>query len=125
MTSDLASEAKAIVALAFRNGPIEKLHGGKICPACDGASGVSRISDDEMKVIMKNAVNLVYKLLRLKADDPGAYARQIAYGARCALAWDEPNECLNRIPKQRPTGSALLEAPNQHWRRHWEPDPSS
>ena len=27
----LASEAKALVALAFRNGPIENLHDGKSC----------------------------------------------------------------------------------------------
>ena len=28
---DLAEEAKALVALAFRNGPIEDLHAGKPC----------------------------------------------------------------------------------------------
>ena len=43
-----------------------------------------------MKVIMKNAVNHVYKLLRLKADDPDSYERQIAYGERCAANWDQP-----------------------------------
>jgi hypothetical protein len=32
----LAREAKAIVALAFRNGPIEDVHAGKICPTCEG-----------------------------------------------------------------------------------------
>jgi hypothetical protein len=62
---DLVRDAKGIVALAFRNGPIEDLHAGKPCPACEGRTGYSRISDAEMKVIMKNAVNHVYKLLRL------------------------------------------------------------
>ena len=57
---DLVREAKAIVALAFRNGPIEDLHAGKPCTACEGKAGYSRISDAEMKVIMKNAVNHVY-----------------------------------------------------------------
>jgi hypothetical protein len=54
---ELAREAKAIVALAFRNGPIEDVHAGQPCAACTGKPGVSRISDDEMKLIMKNAVN--------------------------------------------------------------------
>jgi hypothetical protein len=32
----VAREAKAIVALAFRNGPIEDVHAGKACPTCFG-----------------------------------------------------------------------------------------
>lgn len=87
---DLIREAKAIVALAFRNGPIEDLHFGKLCPACQGEDGYSRISDAQMKLIMKNAVNHVYKLLRLKADDPDSYERQIAYGERSTAMWDDP-----------------------------------
>jgi hypothetical protein len=95
MTNDsdlraLAREAKAIVALAFRNGPIEDIHAGKPCPACRHKSGVSRISDAEMKIIMKNAVNKVYGLLRLKGTDPDGYGRAIAYGESCAGQWDEP-----------------------------------
>ena len=50
---DLAMEAKAIVALAFRNGPIEDLHAGKPCAVCSGKPEVSHISDHEMKVLMK------------------------------------------------------------------------
>ncbi len=87
---ELAREAKAIVALAFRNGPIEDIHAGHPCPACTGKFGVSRISDEEMKLIMKNAVNRVHRLLRLKATDSEAFAREIAYGVRCAGGWDEP-----------------------------------
>ncbi len=86
----LAMEATAIVALAFRNGPIEDLHAGTACPACHGRHGVSRISDAEMKHIMKSAVNRVYALLSLKVEDPNAYAREISYGTRCAGAWDPP-----------------------------------
>jgi hypothetical protein len=88
--SDLMREAKAIVVLAFRNGPIEDMHAGKTCPTCNGKTGYSRISDDEMKLIMKNAVNRLYRLLRLKVDDPDTYAQQIAYGERCTLSWDDP-----------------------------------
>jgi hypothetical protein len=87
---DLIREAKAIVALPFRNGPIEDLHAGKPCPACEGKAGYSRISDAEMKVIMKNAVNHVYKLLRLKVEDPDLYAREIAFGERHTAKWDDP-----------------------------------
>ena len=87
---DLVREAKAIVALAFRNGPIEDLHAGKPCPACEGKAGYSRISDAEMKVIMKNAVNHVYKLLMLKIEDSDLYAREIALGERYTAKWDEP-----------------------------------
>ena len=87
---DLVREAKAIVALAFRNGPIEDLHAGRPCPSCEGKAGYSRISDPEMKVIMKNAVNHVYKLLRLKVEDPDLYAREIAFGERHTAKWDDP-----------------------------------
>lgn len=88
----IAKEAKAIVALAFRNGPIEQVHAGKICPTCSGGSQYSRITDDEMKAIMKSAVDRMYALLRLKSHDPDGYARQIAFGARYVMKWDEPAE---------------------------------
>jgi len=42
---DLAVEAKALVALAFRNGPIEDLHAGKPCKVCSGNQEISHISD--------------------------------------------------------------------------------
>jgi hypothetical protein len=64
LDKELAKEAKAIVALAFRNGPIENIHSGKICPNCNGEIGYSRISDEWMKIIiMKNAVDHPYKLV--------------------------------------------------------------
>jgi hypothetical protein len=86
----LVREAKAIVALAFRNGPIEDLHAGQPCAACQGKPGYSRISNAEMKLIMKHAVNRVYALLRLKAEDTDRYAREIAFGERYTAKWDEP-----------------------------------
>jgi hypothetical protein len=88
----LAREAKALVALAFRNGPIESVHAGKRCPTCNGAPEYSGITDDEMKAIMKSAVNRLYALLRLKNSDPDGYAEQIAFGARYTGQWDEPEE---------------------------------
>ena len=55
----IVREAKAIVALAFRNGPIEQVHAGQPCPMCSGRPGFSRITDDEMNAIMQNAVDHV------------------------------------------------------------------
>ena len=63
LNPDLAVEAKALVALAFRNGPIEDLHAGKPCAACCGSREISHISDEEMKAIMKSAVDTLYRLL--------------------------------------------------------------
>jgi hypothetical protein len=86
----LALEARMIVALAFRNGPIEDLHAGKTCPTCSADGAYSRISDEEMKGIMKAAVNTVYSLLRKKENDSEAYAKSLALGARYTQHWDDP-----------------------------------
>ena len=86
----LALEAKVIVALAFRNGPIEDLHAGRICPTCSADSNYSRISDDEMKKIMKQAVNKVYSLLWQRENDSEAYARLLILGKRYSYSWDDP-----------------------------------
>jgi hypothetical protein len=75
---DLVMEAKALVALAFRNGPIEDLHAGTPCPACIGRAEVSRISDDEMKAIMKSAVDALYRLLWKRDYDPRDYQESLA-----------------------------------------------
>jgi hypothetical protein len=90
--AELAREVKAIVALAFRNGPIESVHAGKLCPTCSATPGYSRVTDDEMKAIMKSAVNRMYALLRLKHSDPDGYAKQIAFGARYVAQWDDPDD---------------------------------
>jgi hypothetical protein len=92
LNPELAREAKAIVALAFRNGPIEAVHAGKLCPTCNAVPGYSHITDDEMKAIMKSAVDRMYALLRLKSSDSAGYARQIDFGARHVTQWDEPAE---------------------------------
>lgn len=86
----VAREAKAIVALAFRNGPIENIHAGRPCPTCSGRAGYSRITDAEMKGIMRNAVNRLYALLLLKSSDPEEYESKIRFGERYTANWDEP-----------------------------------
>jgi hypothetical protein len=77
---DLAVEAKALVALAFRNGPIEDLHAGRPCSVCSGNPEVSHISDEEMKAIMKSAVNSLYRLLWLRDWDAAAYNEKLSLG---------------------------------------------
>jgi hypothetical protein len=91
----LAREAKAIVALAFRNGPIEDIHAGRLCPTCAGQAGYSRITDTEMKLIMTNAVDHVYALLLLKIESPEEYESRIRLGERYTAKWDEP-----RVPRR-------------------------
>jgi len=86
----LAVEAKALVALAFRNGPIEDLHAGRPCPACSGKPEISHISDDEMKDLMKSAVNTLYQLLWLREHEPSSYQEKLALGRRYTMRWDDP-----------------------------------
>ena len=87
---ELAMEAKSIVALAFRNGPIEDVHAGKECPLCAAKPEYSHITQDEMRNIMKAAVDTVYNLLWLKQNDPEKYAEKLEYGDRCTKLWDDP-----------------------------------
>ena len=77
-----ALEAKALVLLAFRNGPIENVHAGKACPTCDGHPEFRHITDPEMKEIMKAAVNMMATLLTIRETDPQLYATQVVN------AWD-------------------------------------
>jgi hypothetical protein len=86
----LALEAKAMVALAFRNGPIEALHAGTPCTVCSGNPAVSHISDEEMKAMMKSTVNTLYRLLWQRKNDPAAYLENLAFGQRNTIHWDDP-----------------------------------
>jgi len=84
----LRDEANAIVALAFRNGPIEDLHAGKSSELLSNLE-LSRITDDEMKTIMLNACEQVAKLLELKETDPEQYYRQmLSYNRMYCGRWE-------------------------------------
>ena len=101
----LAKEAKAIVALAFRNGPIEDVHAGKVCPTCQNQAGFSHITDPEMKLIMKAAVDRVYELLCLKSENPAEYEARIKFGERYTYRWDEPSPVSHSMrTHERTTG---------------------
>ncbi len=90
----LAREAKGLVALAFRNGPIEDVHAGTECPTCAGKPEYSRLTEAEMKNIMKNAVDTLYKLLWMKKNDPEKYAASIELGSRYTRSWDDPKAII-------------------------------
>jgi sugar (pentulose or hexulose) kinase len=90
LDAQLAAEAKGIVALAFRNGPIEDVHAGKECPNCAGSVEYSHITQAEMRNIMKRAVDTVYKLLWLKQNDPEKYEATIESGNHYTRLWDKP-----------------------------------
>lgn len=84
----LRDEANAIVAWAFRNGPIEDLHAGKHSDLLDDKS-LSRISDDEMKALMLDACQKVEEILRLKESNPEEYAVQVrSFSFRFCRQWD-------------------------------------
>ena len=53
-------------------------------------TGYSRITDAEMKLIMKNAVDRVFALLWLKSSKPEQYEKEIKFGERYATKWDDP-----------------------------------
>jgi hypothetical protein len=91
----LQGEAKALVALAFRNGPIEEIHAGRPCPTRTGNGGFSRITDEEIKVIAKKAVDQLYALLVLNFEKPAEYERKIQFGERYTTKWEEPTSRLN------------------------------
>ena len=90
LDSDLAVEVKALVGLAFRNGPIEELHAGRPCVACSGNSEISHITDEQMKAIMKSAVDRLYRLLWQRGCDPVSYNENLALGRRYTRHWDDP-----------------------------------
>ena len=86
----VAREAKALVALAFRNGPIEHVHTGKACPTCFGRPEYSHITQEEMRSIMKAAVDRMYTYLIMKESDKAAYDALLSFGEKYTKAWDEP-----------------------------------
>jgi hypothetical protein len=78
-----ALEAKAFVLMAFRDGPIENIHAGATsCSTC-GAND-SRISDPEMREIMKFAVDRVATLTMLRENNVDQYEKLVVRALDCA-----------------------------------------
>jgi hypothetical protein len=81
-------EANALVACAFRNGELEKLHAGKHSPLLEDET-LSRITDAEMKALMVEACEKLEELLRLKAENPARYREQVqSYNLLYCRKWD-------------------------------------
>jgi hypothetical protein len=73
-TFTMRDEANALVAYAFRNGPLENLHAGQYSELLENPE-VSRITDAEMKSLMLDACQKLAQMLQLKATDPEAHSR--------------------------------------------------
>lgn len=84
----LASEAKALVVLAFRNGPIDDLHTGLPCPTCAEDTRYSQISDSETKTSKKSAVNRVYTLPLRKSTNLAEFKALMRFGSLYSRQWD-------------------------------------
>jgi hypothetical protein len=99
-----AALAKAITALCVRNTYLEDLHSGTTPSSKTGNysdvkivtpygeipwNKLSRISDAEMKRLMKEIVNCIYSFLR-RQDDPAYLEAFLQLGGRYAARWDEP-----------------------------------
>ena len=85
---NIRDEANALVAWAFRNGPLEDLHAGKCSPLLDDP-GLSRITDEEMRALMIAACEQLCMLMQLKESDPAEYERQIkSYNFRYCRKWE-------------------------------------
>ena len=83
----LRDEANAIVAFAFRMGPIESLHQGQFSSLLENPE-LSRLTDAELKTLMDFARERVATLLRVK-DNPAEYVRFILmYNAQYCQKWE-------------------------------------
>jgi hypothetical protein len=84
----IRDEANAIVAYAFRNGPIEDLHAGKYSELLEKKE-LSRITDAEIKEPMINACEKMEELLKLKESNPEGYAELIlSFNFRYCRNWN-------------------------------------
>ena len=96
--------AKALVVTCVRNTFLEDLHAG-ISPSSRAGdhsdvtvvtpygeipwNNASRISDDEMKPLMKEVVNKVFTVL-MHWNDEEFMSALLRWGERQTLRWDEP-----------------------------------
>ena len=96
--------SKTLAAMCVRHTEIENIHAGKSPVTKTGdysdikvidAEGheipwneVSRISDDEMKTLMKRIVNRLYTFF-IQEEDP-RFQKQVNYFERVSAKWDAP-----------------------------------
>ncbi|MEM6260754.1 MAG: hypothetical protein AAGI37_21105 [Planctomycetota bacterium] len=84
----LRDEANALVAKAFRNGPLEDLHAGEHSELLNNSS-LSRITDPEMKTLMLSACRILASMLQMKEEQPEQYDQEIRrYAAMYCKDWE-------------------------------------
>ncbi len=83
LTQTVRDEANAIVAFAFRNGPLEDIHAGEYSADLLENPELSRLTDTEMKQLMLFACEAIEKVLRLRDEEPDVYAKFIAMQQTC------------------------------------------
>jgi Fe-S cluster assembly ATPase SufC len=85
---DYRDEANALVAMSVRNGPLEELHAGMYSTLLE-EEALSRLTDDEMKVLMVYATRMLAALLALRDNAPEAYRRHVqSYGRIYCDRWE-------------------------------------
>ena len=85
---DYRDEANALIAMAVRNGPLEELHSGLHSTLLE-EDALSRLTDDEMKVLMIYATRMLAALLALRDNAPEAYRRHVqSYGRIYCDRWE-------------------------------------
>jgi hypothetical protein len=108
--------AKAIAAICVRNSFLEDLHAGTrpssksgdysdvkiVTPYGEIAwRNLSRISDREMKRLMKEVVNNIYSFL-CRQEDPAFIEAFLTLGGKYAAGWDEPEMRKDFVVRERP-----------------------
>jgi len=89
----IEQEAKAIVMWSFRGCPtLESIHAGE---EQDIPENISRISEEEMKQIMKYAVDEAHFFLWLKKNRELVYKSSIIMGSEMTAHWDKPRNPWN------------------------------
>ena len=74
----IREEANALTCWVVRNGYLEKLHAGKYSELLE-QPGLSRITDDEMKLLMIGISTKMAEVLLMKEADPVEYWKNIVY----------------------------------------------
>jgi hypothetical protein len=114
----IAEKAKILVMACFRNGYLEDLHAGKSPVTKTGdytdvtvtdASGrifpfseLSRISDDEMRLLMKSAVSKLYACAMVINQLSTNHEAQslMDFASLIIQKWDDPDDEFIRVEKQ-------------------------
>jgi len=106
--------AKALAVTCVRNTFLETLHAGKvpesrlgdysdvkvITPAREIPwNELSRISDEEMKTLMKEVVNKLYTAL-IHFDDEASMTALLHWGAQYTTRWDDPELVPGFMPHE-------------------------